>query len=110
MKGVMLGQNRHQAILRRHLAAVGGNVEFNTSLITLNQEEDGVIAEISKTTDGKQAVEKIKYAYVIGADGARSTSLSLNILGLLTRNTQVLCGSPLESISLVNLARTLLYF
>lgn len=72
-KGVMLNQTRHQKILRKHLTAAGGTVEFNTSLIGLVQDDDGVVAEITKTAaDGEQITEKCKYAYVIGADGARS--------------------------------------
>ena len=72
MTGVMLGQSLHQEILRKHLHAAGTDVEFNTSLISLEQDADGVKVEISKTEDGRETITHAKFAHVVGADGARS--------------------------------------
>ena len=72
MTGVMLGQSLHQAILRKHLHAAGTDVEFDTSLISLEQDADGVKAEIPKTEEGKETITHAKFAYVVGADVVRS--------------------------------------
>ncbi|KAH8110165.1 FAD binding domain-containing protein [Phellopilus nigrolimitatus] len=82
--GVMLGQWRHQAILRKHIEALGGTVELGTALVGIEQDESGATAEIVRTVDGVQIEEKTKYAYIVGADGARSAvrkTLGLNFVG-----------------------------
>ncbi|KAH8110160.1 FAD binding domain-containing protein [Phellopilus nigrolimitatus] len=82
--GVMLGQWRHQAILRAHIEALGGTVELGTALVGIEQDESGATAEIVRTVDGAQIEEKTKYAYIVGADGARSAvrkTLGLNFVG-----------------------------
>ncbi|THH09795.1 hypothetical protein EW145_g1753 [Phellinidium pouzarii] len=71
-KGVMLGQWRHQAILRKHIEALGGEIELGSTLIDFKQDESGVTAEILKTTDSEEVTERSRFAYIVGADGARS--------------------------------------
>ncbi|KAH8110134.1 FAD binding domain-containing protein [Phellopilus nigrolimitatus] len=82
--GVMLGQWRHQAIFRKNIEALGGAVELGTVLVGIEQNESGATAEIVRTIDGEEVKEKSKYAYIVGADGARSSVrkiLGLNFMG-----------------------------
>ncbi|KAH8110151.1 FAD binding domain-containing protein [Phellopilus nigrolimitatus] len=82
--GIMLGQWHHQAIFRKHIADLGGTVELGTTLVGIEQDESGATAEIVRTIDGAEVKEKIKYTYIVGADGARSTVrkvLGLNFVG-----------------------------
>ena len=55
-----------------HIRALGGHVEFNTTLTGLEQDENGVSAEMTKNIGGQIATEKSRFTYVVGADGARS--------------------------------------
>lgn len=77
MKGLMLGQTRHQIILRNHLEAFGTRVEYGTTLLGLEQNEEGVTAELSKPDDASPST-KATFAYVVGADGARSMTSILS--------------------------------
>ncbi|EJC98969.1 uncharacterized protein FOMMEDRAFT_113569 [Fomitiporia mediterranea MF3/22] len=85
-RSVVLGQWRHQAILRKHIEALGGKVELGSAFIGCTQDENGVMAEIHKVIDGVEQTEKARFEYLVGADGGRSTSnvLSFYILKLLT--------------------------
>ncbi|KAI5121048.1 hypothetical protein M0805_008624 [Coniferiporia weirii] len=71
--GVMLGQWRHQSILREHLEALGGIVELGSALVSIQQNESGATAEIKSVIDGKETIEKTEFAYIVGADGAHSS-------------------------------------
>ncbi|WP_216911582.1 FAD-dependent monooxygenase [Nocardia noduli] len=64
-----LGQSRTEAILRARLAEFGVRVELGTALTDLTQDDDGVTATLT-TADG---VETVRAAYLVGADGGRST-------------------------------------
>lgn len=70
------------------------------SLCSLVQGDDSVVAEIAKTSpNGEEIREKCKYAYIVGADGARSkfsfsSSLLLHVHYFLS--CKVLCGNPSE--------------
>ena len=75
-QGVMLGQYRHQAILRAEIERLGGSVELGTSLVDFTQDDDGVTAEIVKIKGGKEEKETSRFKYLIGADGGRSRFLS----------------------------------
>lgn len=60
---------------------------MGTAFVNLQQDEHGVIAELSKANDGKEATEKAKFAFVVGADGAHSALSDLPIEHDLTRST-----------------------
>ena len=64
----MLPQPRALEILRQRLQELGTEVEFGTQLTTLVQDDDGVTATLAHA-DGRS--EAVRYAYLIGADGAR---------------------------------------
>ncbi|KAI5121033.1 hypothetical protein M0805_008609 [Coniferiporia weirii] len=72
-EGLSLGQWRHQAILRKHVEALGGKIEFGSTLVNIRQNNSRATAEITKLFDGKEVTEKAEFAYIVGADGARST-------------------------------------
>ncbi|KAF9555419.1 hypothetical protein CPC08DRAFT_132812 [Agrocybe pediades] len=69
---VMLGQHRHEKILRSHLEAFGMSVEYGTELRTFKEAEDHVLAEIVRRVDGKEVVEEVRTPYLVGMDGAHS--------------------------------------
>ena len=65
-----LAQDRTEAHLRDVFAEFGGVVRYGTELVNLHQGTNKVTAE---TRDGATA----EYDYVVGADGARSTTRQL---------------------------------
>ncbi|MFX0576471.1 FAD-dependent monooxygenase [Nocardia nepalensis] len=65
----VLGQSRTEAILRDRLAEFGVRVELATALVSFEQDETGVTAELAH--DG--VTETVRVAYLVGADGGRST-------------------------------------
>ncbi|MGY5282791.1 FAD-dependent monooxygenase [Nocardia gipuzkoensis] len=65
----VLGQSRTEAILRERLAAFGVPVELGTALVTFGQDDGGVTATLER--DG--ARETVRAAYLVGADGGKST-------------------------------------
>ncbi|WP_431955408.1 FAD-dependent monooxygenase [Nocardia lijiangensis] len=64
-----LGQSRTEAILRDRLAEFGVRVETRTALVSFEQDDSGVTAILDR--DG--ARETVRAAYLVGADGGRST-------------------------------------
>ena len=66
----MLGQWKHQAILRSHIEALGGKVELGQELRGLEEVDGAVKVKIGKDDGGE---EEALFDYVVGADGARST-------------------------------------
>ena len=62
-------QDDHEAILDKHLAAAGIEIEWNTELIGYTDTADGIRATIRKT-DNKE--ETVDVAYLCGCDGANS--------------------------------------
>jgi len=62
---LMLPQWRTEQILRDRLAELGGRVD-RAELTDLSQDEDGVTAGLGGT-------ERVRAAYLVGADGGRST-------------------------------------
>ncbi|KAJ3971607.1 FAD binding domain-containing protein [Lentinula raphanica] len=81
----MLGQNRHEQILREHiLKEYDVRVELSTELQSFEQHPDHVLARMIKTNDSKQIQETATVEWLIGADGARSVvrkQLGLSFLG-----------------------------
>ncbi|KAE9405399.1 hypothetical protein BT96DRAFT_876700 [Gymnopus androsaceus JB14] len=81
----MLGQNRHEALVRKHiLADYGCQVELGTELRSFEQHHDHVVAHVIRTVNSKQVEETIIANWLVGADGARSvvrTQLGLSFLG-----------------------------
>ena len=62
----MVPQSCTETILRDRLHALGGRVDFNREIATVQQDQDGVDATFS---DG----ETVRVDYLVGCDGGRST-------------------------------------
>ncbi len=62
----MVPQSRTEAILRKRLRALGGEVEFGTALAKFEQDGAGVYATVS-------GGETLRAAYLVGCDGGHST-------------------------------------
>lgn len=92
----ILGQSRHQAILRKHIEALGGQIELGTEFTDLQQDEDVVTVTLTKTSGDIKTDEVAKFAYVIGTDGGRSMC-SLTVVPACITNQRD-CKVPLESL------------
>ncbi|RDX51467.1 hypothetical protein OH76DRAFT_1346666 [Lentinus brumalis] len=66
---LVLSQYLTEGIFRDHLLKYGVQVELGTEPVSIAQDETGV--SVSLRHVGVQEVETVRYAYVIGADGAR---------------------------------------
>ncbi|KAJ3881576.1 FAD binding domain-containing protein [Lentinula edodes] len=81
----ILGQNRHEQLLREHILADHGvQVELGTELQSFEQHADQVVARIVKTVDSKPVEDNVIVDWLVGADGARSVvrkQLGLSFLG-----------------------------
>jgi 2-polyprenyl-6-methoxyphenol hydroxylase-like FAD-dependent oxidoreductase len=62
-------QFRTEEILREQLADFGAHVELGTELVDFSQDDDGVTATLASGGD----TETVRAAYLVGADGGRST-------------------------------------
>lgn len=86
-----LGQSGTEAILRERLAEFGVHVELATALISFDQDDTGVTARLRR--DG--ATETVRAAYLIGADGGRSTvrkTLGIPFEGSTDESLRMLLG------------------
>ncbi|KAJ7703976.1 FAD binding domain-containing protein [Mycena rosella] len=82
---VALNQDRHEEILRAHLAKLSCTVELGAELRSFEQSADSVAAWIVKTVeDGTQSEETATFDWLVGTDGAHSVvrkQLGLSFLG-----------------------------
>lgn len=69
----MIAQWRTEEILRAALSRLGGRIEYAARLTALDLDESGVTA----TVEHQGRVERIRASYVLGADGAGSTTRKL---------------------------------
>ncbi|WP_454196714.1 FAD-dependent monooxygenase [Nocardia sp. Marseille-Q1738] len=87
----VLGQSRTEAILRDRLAEFGVSVELGTALVGFRQDDDGVTATLE--CDGTR--ENVRAAYLIGADGGKSTvrkTLGIPFEGSTDESIRMLLG------------------
>ena len=81
----MLGQDRHEAVLRNHLANdYKTHVELGTELKSFVQTENYVESRLIKQVEGKEVEEVVRTEFLVGADGARGVvrkQLGLSFLG-----------------------------
>ncbi|KAL1725457.1 FAD binding domain-containing protein [Schizophyllum commune] len=88
---LMLGQDRHEEILRAYLQRYGIQVEWATELVHFTQDDHKVHVRISKG----DAIEVFNVAYLIGADGGHSKvrkTLGLNFAGETRELDKMLAG------------------
>ncbi|KIY53608.1 hypothetical protein FISHEDRAFT_32989, partial [Fistulina hepatica ATCC 64428] len=70
---IMLGQDLHEAILRKHLQKAGYSVENGVELRSYEQFNDHVEVVLAKhSADGSDIRETAVFDYVVGCDGAKS--------------------------------------
>ncbi|GGF48530.1 oxygenase [Azorhizobium oxalatiphilum] len=67
---LLLPQSETEAILTQRLSELGGSIERGVELKSFTQDATGVTANLIHW-DG--TVEEVRAAYIVGADGARST-------------------------------------
>ncbi|MEU6185410.1 FAD-dependent monooxygenase [Nocardia sp. NPDC047038] len=87
----VLGQSRTEAILRERLAEFGVHVELGTALTGFTQDDDGVTVTLEH--DGTP--ETVRAAYLIGADGGKSTvrkTLGIPFEGSTDESLRMLLG------------------
>lgn len=87
----VLGQSRTEAILRDRLAEFGAHVELGTALTGFTQDDDGVTATLER--DGTREI--VRAAYLVGADGGKSTvrkTLGIPFEGSTDESLRMLLG------------------
>ena len=72
---LMLGQDDNERIMGEKLRDWGMAVQWNTELITFEQQPDSVTATLKESDDTSR---KVTAAYVAGCDGGRSTMRELS--------------------------------
>ena len=91
-----LPQRQTERVLRDRLAELGGRVEQGTRLTSLEQQDDRPRVFLSQ--EGRSA-EQVAPRYVVGADGAASTTrrlLGIDLVGDPTDVTYVIADAPLS--------------
>ncbi|MBS7707762.1 FAD-dependent oxidoreductase [Chelatococcus asaccharovorans] len=87
-----------EEVLREHAASLPGvSVRFGLELAGFVQDEDGVVGELRVLSTG--ATERVRSAFLIGADGARSVvrdAIGATMLGdrAYSRNSNVIFRAP----------------
>ena len=81
----MLSQYVTEGIFREHLAQYGVHVELDTEAVALEQNDGGVSVTLKHADSEK--VETARFAYVVGADGARGQSAHQEMHAGCTRLT-----------------------
>ncbi|KAK0466822.1 FAD binding domain-containing protein [Desarmillaria tabescens] len=92
---ILLGQDRHEEILREHLAKLGCEVELGTELVSFEQSADRVVSRVLKTRDGQTVEETISSRWLVGSEGARSVvrkTLGLTFLGETREGENMVVG------------------
>ena len=64
-----IGQNTTQAVLQENLAQKNRQVEFDSHLVTVTQQDDSVLAQVIHAGE----METIQARYLVGCDGGHST-------------------------------------
>ncbi len=67
--GLIYGQDQTEHLLLKHLVEVGGQVEWNTEVLSLEQRPDSVRVRVRVRDGGEESIEA---RWVVGADGAHS--------------------------------------
>ncbi|EIW84636.1 hypothetical protein CONPUDRAFT_162014 [Coniophora puteana RWD-64-598 SS2] len=92
---LVLGQSSVERHLRSHLEKRGTLLEYGKELVSFEQHDDGVVAQISVKTEDGIHTETINAQYIIGADGARGIvrkQLGLKFLGETRETTRIITG------------------
>jgi 2-polyprenyl-6-methoxyphenol hydroxylase-like FAD-dependent oxidoreductase len=65
------GQDRYEVVLAEKAREFGGQVRFGNRLLSMDQDDDGVTAQVEDVKTG--VVSTVRASYLIGADGAGSS-------------------------------------
>ncbi|GAA3083794.1 FAD-dependent monooxygenase [Streptosporangium carneum] len=65
------GQDRYEVVLAEKAEEFGGEVRFSTRLRSIEQDENGVLAQVEDVRTGE--VSAVRADYLVGADGAGSS-------------------------------------
>ncbi|KAI5117285.1 hypothetical protein M0805_009181 [Coniferiporia weirii] len=95
---IMVNQYLHEGVHRAHVEALGGRIELGTTLSDIEQNEDEVIVNLIKNTDGRQETERATFSYIVGADGGRGAVRKLIGLQFLggTREAERLLNADID--------------
>jgi putative polyketide hydroxylase len=99
-EALICSQDALEPVLRRRAEALGADVRFGSRLVTLEQDTDGVQAEI-RAADG--TVFCVRSDYLVGADGGRSTVREQ--LGIAFEGPGVVGGPTISILVEADLAR-----
>ncbi|KDQ10915.1 hypothetical protein BOTBODRAFT_35858 [Botryobasidium botryosum FD-172 SS1] len=76
----LIPQDDTEAILRDHLQRYNVQVELGRELVSLEQDDEGVTAQIVSHSDTSSTPETVRVSWMIGADGAKG--ITRKALGL----------------------------
>ncbi len=96
-----IDQDQLEAILLTHLQGMGGDVRFNTELLSFEQDEQGVSAILRERADGD--IRQVRASYLVGADGNHSTvrqALGIRVQGpgTITHTTNIIFEADLSAV------------
>lgn len=108
MTPTILNQDVHEGIIREHLKEMGCLVELETELINLEQDDEGVDATLlcPQTENGTRSETTARFSYVVGADGARGTTIIHFLLHKFLTLLSVLSGIVRKLLKLSFLGKT----
>ncbi|GJE84771.1 FAD-dependent oxidoreductase [Phanerochaete sordida] len=89
-----VSQAEFEALLRKHLAALGAHVETGKELAALDQSGDSVQVRILDVATGRE--EAAAFAFVVGADGAKGRirkTIGIPFLGETREDERILSGN-----------------
>ena len=86
---LFLNQDAMEPILREHAESLGAQLRYGTECTALEQDDDGVTAELTDVATGTRS--RVRARYVVAADGNRSPVR--NQLGIGMRSHGVLSNS-----------------
>ncbi|TFK37808.1 FAD binding domain-containing protein [Crucibulum laeve] len=84
---IFISQNINQHILREELEKHGCKVEYNTELISFQQDDNGLNAHVQRMSDGVSVAEDIRASFLVGADGGKGSTADSE--GMIVANATV---------------------
>ncbi|GHO50712.1 FAD-dependent monooxygenase [Ktedonospora formicarum] len=81
--GCIISQEQLEPLLVEHARRLGGDIRFNTEMISFKQDEAGVCAVIRERSTGR--TRRVRAHYLIAADGSHSSIRE--VLGIQTQRS-----------------------
>lgn len=76
---IWCGQDHYEPIIYKEAVALGADIRFNSEVVHIEQDDDGVTAEVFDRAAGGRRT--IRADYVVAADGVRSSARDLLGIG-----------------------------